>query len=107
MGSGHFADQPDGSAFGDSPHTAGQWRARMAQGSIRTNSHMFSDINPGPNDILPDAVPTVDITDQAVQRSAIAARRRLMAGSNIDSSFLTGPLGAGPATGSAPTAGGG
>lgn len=106
MGSGH-GDQPDGSYFGDSAHTAAQWRARLAQGPVRTNSHMFSDINPGPNDILPDAPPVVDFTDQAVQRAALAARRRLMAGNNIDSSFLTGPLGAGPATGAAPKATGG
>lgn len=94
--------------FADSPHTAAQWRARMGQGRIDDpNGVPGQQYNPGPNDILPDALPTTDITDQAVQRAALAQRRRLMAGSNIDSSFLTGPLGAGPATGAAPTARGG
>lgn len=97
-----------GDTFADSPHTAAQWRARMSRGIVQTPGGQPAEpYQPGPNDILPDPVPTVDITDQAVQRAALAARRRLMAGNNIDSSFLTGPLGAGPATGAAPKATGG
>lgn len=94
-----------GDNFADSPHTAAQWRARLGQGRVDDpNGVPGQPYKVGPNDILPDPVPTVDITDQAVQRAALAARRRLMSGSNIDSSVLTGPLGAGPATGATPTA---
>lgn len=107
MGSG------DGDAFANGPHTAAQWRARLAQGQVQDPNGgppVFKNADgyqPSPNDIIPDAPPVVDLTDVAVRRAALAQRRRLMAGSNIDASFLTGPLGAGPATGAAPTATGG
>lgn len=99
----------DDQVFASGRHTAADWRARLQKGidldSTKIVGLPFT--NPSQDQIIPDAPPVTDLTDQTVQRAALAARRRLMAGNSTTSNFLTGPLGAGTPTGSAPTATGG